>query len=72
MHYIKETDPKKIFDEQVTKRLAQERIPDKFDHLIDPMRNPDKERRRAEIEAELRAKYGGEEQGNHLQSATTQ
>jgi hypothetical protein len=61
MHHIKEMDPEKLFHEQVTKRLAQERIPDQFDHLIDPLRNPGKERRRAEIEAELRAKYSEQE-----------
>jgi hypothetical protein len=53
-----EMDPQKLFDNIVMRLLAQEKIPDKFDHLMDPLRNPEKDRRKAEIEAELRAEYG--------------
>jgi DNA-binding CsgD family transcriptional regulator len=53
-----EMDVQKIFDDMVMRQLAQVKIPDKFDHLIDPLRNPEKERRRAEIEAELMAEFG--------------
>jgi hypothetical protein len=51
-------DPQKTFDEIVLRLLAQEKIPDKFDHLMDPLRNPEKERRRQAIEAELMVEFG--------------
>jgi hypothetical protein len=53
-----ELDVQKIFDDQVMRLLAQEKIPDKFDHLMDPLKNPRKEQRREEIAAELGAEYG--------------
>ena len=53
-----ELDPAVILDDLVSKALAQEKIPDKFDHLIDPLCNPDKERRKAEIRDELMHEFG--------------
>lgn len=53
-----EMDVQKLFDDIVMRQLAQEKIPDKFDHLLDPLRNPEKDRRRAEIETELVAEFG--------------
>ena len=56
-----EMDVQKLFDDIVMRQLAQEKIPDKFDHLLDPLRNPEKDRRRAEIETELMAEFGEED-----------
>jgi Homeodomain-like domain len=53
-----ETDVQKLFDDEVMRQLARAKIPDKVDFLIDPLRNPEKERRKAEIEDELMAEYG--------------
>jgi Homeodomain-like domain len=53
-----EMDVQKLFDDIVMRQLAQEKIPDKFDHLLDPLRNPEKDHRRAEIETELMAEFG--------------
>jgi hypothetical protein len=61
MHAICEQDPDKLLDELVEQRLAQEKIPDQADHLIDLLKNPRKEERRQEIQAELLREYAGEE-----------
>ena len=53
-----EMDVQKLFDDLVMRQLAQARLPDKVDFLIDPLHNHEKDRRRAEIEAELMAEYG--------------
>jgi hypothetical protein len=53
-----EMDAQKIFDDLVMRQLAQAKIPDNLDHMIYPLRNPEKERRQAEIEAELSAEFG--------------
>jgi hypothetical protein len=52
-----EMDAQKIFDDIVMRLLAQEKIPDQHDFLLDPLRNHAKDARRAEIEAELRQQY---------------
>ncbi len=57
VNHIGEQDPDKVFEAEVEWRLEQEKIPDRFDELIQ-LDNPKKERRRAEIEAELWGTYG--------------
>lgn len=56
-----EVDAQELFDESVRRQLTQAKIPDEFDHLIDPLRNPEKDRRRAAIEAEIRREFGEED-----------
>jgi DNA-binding XRE family transcriptional regulator len=58
LNAIAEQDPDRLFDEMVLRCLAKEKIPDKHDFLLDPLKNPRKEQRREEIEAELWAEYG--------------
>jgi hypothetical protein len=57
-----ETNFDKLFDQQVMTALAREKIPNNdLDRLITSLeQNPLKRQRQAEIEAELRAKYGDE------------
>jgi len=59
---VGELDPQKCFDDVVMRLLAQEKVPDQLDLLIDPLRNPERDRRKEEIEAELRAEFGQEDQ----------
>ena len=53
-----EMDVQKIVDDEVMRQLAQMKIPDKYDILLDPLKNPLREQRKAEIEAELMREYG--------------
>jgi hypothetical protein len=51
-----ETDVQKLFDDEVMRQLARAKIPPTI-LLPDPLRNPERERRKAEIEDELMAEY---------------
>jgi hypothetical protein len=54
-----ELDVQKIFDDQVMRLLAQERIPGNLDDLLIKLGDsPAKRQRQEEIEAELRAEFG--------------
>jgi hypothetical protein len=58
-----ETDPDKLLEQQVLKALAKEHIPGQCDDLLVKLdENPLKRQRRVEIEAELRAQYGEEDE----------
>jgi hypothetical protein len=54
-----EMDVQKIFDDQVMRLLAKEKIPGKLDDLLIKLNeNPAQQQRRAEIEAELMDEFG--------------
>ena len=62
VNHIGEQDPEKVFEAIVEQRLAAEHIPGHLDDLLIKLdENPRKRQRQAEIEAELRAKYGEED-----------
>ena len=55
-------DAERNLEELIDQRLKAEAIPDKFDILLDPLKNPAKEQRKAAIEAELMEEFGEPDQ----------
>ena len=57
MNTVHSLDAERNVEELIDQRIKAENIPDRFDLLLDPLKNPQKEQRKAEIAAEIMPEF---------------